>query len=250
MGKPNIISSDNEIIDSLYQGGVLYIEFNGIQLYRTSLHEVNKNTIVERMIKTLRQYRMNIFMTYKVADLLRFYSNYKKEYVDAYNMDVSFNDYLLEIACEINNNKLHRTIKATPVNVFNELETNKQKVNYVYYPFYKMGTIVIKRPETKGAFSYRLFNFDPEPDIILETWGRKYRLGKLIDILEQSTLEPDGKFYQPYEIRAFTDGREFLSYMNSDLIKNSLTRLYGLDRYNKLVQWFTPLVEQYTKAVK
>jgi hypothetical protein len=53
---------------------------------------------------------------------------YKNLFTNAYNLDLSFTDYLLD---EINNNKLHRTIKAIRVDVFNELETNKQKVNYV-----------------------------------------------------------------------------------------------------------------------
>jgi hypothetical protein len=88
-------------------------------------------------------------------------------------MDVSFTDYLLEISCTINNNKPHRTIKATLVNVFNELETNKPKINQVYYPFYKIRTIVIKKPESKGEFSNRLFDFDPEPYVIEEKRGRQ-----------------------------------------------------------------------------
>jgi hypothetical protein len=46
MGRPNIISAANEIIDALYKDGMLYIEFDGIQLYRTSPHEINKNAIV------------------------------------------------------------------------------------------------------------------------------------------------------------------------------------------------------------
>jgi hypothetical protein len=149
----------------------------------------------------------------------------------------------------MNNNKPYRTIKALPTRVFDELETNKQKINYVYYPLYKVGTIVIKRPETKGAFSYKLFNFDPEPYIIVDTRGRKYILGKLIDNIE-GDLEPVTKYDQPYEIRAFLDEREFLSYLNSDLIKKSLIRLYGLNRFNKINQWFSPLVEQYNASEK
>jgi hypothetical protein len=82
--------------------------------------------------------------------------------------------------------------------------------------------MVIKKPESKGAFSYKLFNFDPEPYVIGDNVDRKYRLGKLVDLLE-GKLEPSGKYYQPYEIRAFIEGKEFLSYLNSDLIKNSLT---------------------------
>jgi hypothetical protein len=133
--------------------------------------------------------------------------------------------------------------------IFNELELNKQKVNYIYYPFYKVGTIVIKKPESKGAFSYKLFNFDPEPYVIGNTVGRKYMLIKLMDLVEGNILL-SRKHYQPYEIRAFTDGREFLSYLNSDLIKNSLIRLYGKDRYNKIVYWFTSIADEYTESVK
>jgi hypothetical protein len=248
MGKPNIISADNEIIDALYKDGILYIEIDGIKLYRTSPHELNKNAIVESMIKTLKQYLINIFMTYKTQDLINNYNRYKLEYTKLYPFNFSFVDYLLEIVCEINNNKEHRIIKAIPTNVFNELELNKQKVNYIYYPFYKVGTIVIKKPESKGAFSYKLFNFDPEPYVISNTIGRKYGLIKLIDLVEGNMLI-SRKHYQPYEIRAFTDGREFLTYLTSDLIKNSLIRLYGEDRYNKIVQWFKPITNKYTESV-
>jgi hypothetical protein len=149
----------------------------------------------------------------------------------------------------MNNNKVHRIIKAVPTQVFDGLETNKQKINYTYYPLYKLSTIVIKRPESKGVFSNRIFNFDLEPYIIVETKGRKYRLNKLLDNIE-GDLEPSTKYYQPIEIRAFLDGREFLNYLNSDLIKKSFIRLYGVHGFNKINKWFTPLVEQYNEFVK
>jgi hypothetical protein len=79
MGRPNIISGDNEIIDALYKDGKLYIEFDGIKLYRTSPHELNKNAIVERIIKTLKQYIINVFMTYKTDELISYYKNFKLE---------------------------------------------------------------------------------------------------------------------------------------------------------------------------
>jgi hypothetical protein len=73
MGKPNIISADNEIIDAVYKDGTLYIVFDGIQLYRTSPHELNKNAIVEQMIKTVKQHLINVFITYKTEDLISYY---------------------------------------------------------------------------------------------------------------------------------------------------------------------------------
>jgi hypothetical protein len=47
IGKPNIISADNEIIDALFENGILYVEFAEVELYRTSPDEINKDAIVE-----------------------------------------------------------------------------------------------------------------------------------------------------------------------------------------------------------
>jgi hypothetical protein len=244
MGKPNTISADNEIIDSLYLNNQLYVEFDGIQLYRTSPHELNKNAIVERMIRTLKQYLLNILITYKLDNLKIGFRNYKEQFVKIYNMKITFVDYLLEICCEINNNNKHRMIKAVPKDVFNMLEHNKQKINRVHYDLYKIGTIVIKKSETKGAFSNKVFNFDPELYVIGQVDGRKYRLYNLLDLLE-GKRELTAKRYQPYEIRAFSSIDELMSYLTSDLIKNSLIELYtdqkkkidGRDKYNLIIEW-------------
>jgi hypothetical protein len=186
-------------------------------------------------------------MTYKLQDLINPYRNYKPEYTKLYNF--TFVDYLLEIVCEINNNKQHRMIKAVPTQVFDQLELNKQKINHVYYPSYKNGTIVIKRPESKGEFSYKLFNFDPEPYVIGDNVGRKYRLVNLSDMLDGKVVL-SAKHYQPYEIRAFLSGKEFLAYLTSDLIKNSLIRLYRENKYNRILEWFKQIADEYTKSVK
>jgi hypothetical protein len=58
------------------------------------------------------------------------------------------------------------------------------------------------------------------------------------------------KNYQPYEIRAFKSGREFMKYLSSDLIKNSLIKLYGKKKYNKIIEWFKSRANEYTKSVK
>jgi hypothetical protein len=142
MGKPQIISGDNEIINAFYDQGQLCVEFDGIKFYRTSPPELNKNTIVERMIKTLKKYLLDIFMTFTIKQLHQKFLEYQPEK----GLPITFVDYLLDFACEINNSKQHRTIKAIPIQVFNELETNKQKINLTYYPLYPYGTIVIKVP--------------------------------------------------------------------------------------------------------
>jgi hypothetical protein len=94
----------------------------------------------------------------------------------------------------MNNNRQHRTIKAVPTQVFDGLELNKQKINHYYYDLYKNGTIVIKKPE--GEFSFKLFKFDPEPYVIGDNVGRKYRLVNLADLLDGKVVL-SAKHYQP-----------------------------------------------------
>jgi hypothetical protein len=219
----------------------LYVEFDGIKFYRTSPHELNKNAIVERMIKTLKKYLLDILMTFSIKQLYQKFVEQK--------LPLTFVDYLLDFACEINNNKLHRTIKTIPTQVFNELETNKQKINLMYYPLYPHGTIVIKVPESKGQFSNRIFNFDPEPYVVYNNVGRKFKLLKLIDMIEYKTSNVSSKDYQPYEIKTFKTGREFMTYINSELIKNSLIKLYGKKRYDKIIEWFKPRIKEYDQMI-
>jgi hypothetical protein len=147
------------------------------------------------------------------------------------------------LAAIYNNNKENRTIQASPEKVFNELETNTQKIIHMYYPLYPPDTIVIKRPESKGISSNRIFNFDPEPYVVLARRGRKFRLAKLIDPIE-------GKNYQPYELKAFTTGEEFMNCLNSELIRCSLIKLYGKGRYEAIVKWFRLRVDSYTDWIR
>jgi hypothetical protein len=140
-------------------------------------------------------------------------------------------------------------IKAIPSNVFDGLELNKQKINHVYYDLYKNGTIVIKRPESKGAFANKIFKYDPEPYVIGDLVGRKYRLVNLSGMLDDKVVL-SAKHYQPYEIRAFSSGKEFVAYLTSDLIKNSLIRIYGENKYNRILEWFKQIADEYTKSVK
>jgi hypothetical protein len=177
------------------------------------------------------------------------YLSFKARIEPVHKMPLSFVDYLLEMACEINNNKVHRTIKAIPEKVFDGLERNRQKITTRYYPLYPPETIVIKRPESKGAFSNRIFNFDPEPYVVVGNSGRKFSLNKLIDYVEGRGVLIT-KDYQPYEIKAFKTGEEFMNYLRSELIKSSLIKLYGKDRYESLVNWFKPKINDYTKLMK
>jgi hypothetical protein len=79
--------------------------------------------------------------------------------------------------------------------------------------------------------------------------GRKYKLAKLTELLN-GKVKPKAKHYQPYEIRAFLNGKKFLAYLTSDLIKNCLIKTHGVKESNKIVEWFKPLADEYTNSVK
>jgi hypothetical protein len=241
MGKPQIISADNEIINPLktYKGYLNNLD--GVQLYNTTPHELNKNAIVERMIRTLKQYLVDILMTYSIKRLYNHYITHQ--------IPMSFVDYLLDFACEINNNSKHRIIKAVPKLVFNELETNNQEIHRVHYNLYKPGTIVVKAPESKGAFSRRTFNLEVEPYVINDNRVRKYNLIKLIDLIENNFIISK-KAYQPYEIKAFESAEEFMKFIRSPLFKLYLVKLYGKDRYKNIIDWFRPRINVYNNLFK
>jgi hypothetical protein len=238
MGKPQIISADNEIINALRS----YSSLTGVQLYNTTPHELNKNAIVERMIRTLKQYLVDILMTYSIRRLYNHYITHQ--------LPMTFVDYLLAFACEINNKRKHRIMKAVPTDVFDELDTNKQTINQVYYKLYKPGTIVIRAKEARGTFSNKVFNLELEPYVIIDTRGRKYHLIRLKDLIQMRFTAVSSKAYQPYEVKAFETAGEFMSFISSPLVKRYLIKLYGKEWYDKIIEWFKPRVNAYNDLFK
>jgi hypothetical protein len=87
MGKPDIISADAEVIGAMYVGQYLDWMFAGITPYRTIPQELNENAIVEQMIRTLKEYILDILMEIKLEDL---------RYA-AIEANVNLTDYLLNI---------------------------------------------------------------------------------------------------------------------------------------------------------
>jgi hypothetical protein len=41
-----------------------------------------------------------------------------------------------------------------------------------------------------------------------------------------------------------------MKYLNSTLIKNSLIKLYGKDRYQAIVDWFKPRINEYNEMIR
>lgn len=110
-GKPKNINLDagGEFDNQIFKN---FCETNKITLWISNPEAENKNAIIERFHRTLR----GILLKYEVAR--------KRPYIDDLNSLV--NNY---------NNTYHKTIKATPNQVWNGEEPNKQNVNYVVYDF-------------------------------------------------------------------------------------------------------------------
>jgi len=252
MGRPEIISGDNQIINALYQnvGGqkVLDPRLSDIRTYATSPKEVNKNAIVERMIRTIKDMILKILMKYDPVYIYNYYI------AKGYNYTMT--NAILFVACHYINNRVNRTIKNKPRDVFERLEQNKQDITHVRYPLYKERTIVLKIPERAGEVPLKTFDYDPEPYVIVQRAGRKYVLQRMIDWIRgvpyfDETTRAKEKLYKPYEIRPFKSGDELLRYLNTPLVKYTLTNSprYGVEGYKALVDWVSSNKDAYSQLM-
>jgi intergrase/recombinase len=138
MGRSEIISGDNEIISKIFGDP----EFQGINLYATTTHETNKNAIIERFIRTLKNYMLKILTDPNVK----------------FNRFVDFTTHLIQKACIMYNNSYHRIIQARPIDVFEGRDTNKQEIIRFEYVSFQKGPIL------EWAVFYT------KPDILSPLW--------------------------------------------------------------------------------
>jgi hypothetical protein len=254
-GYPDIISGDNQIINALYQnigGGIRTLDPRlppSLRTYATSPKEVNKNAIVERMIRTIKDTILKILERYDPVYIYNFYK------AKGYNYTMT--NAILFLACYYINNRVNRTIKNKPHDVFEKLERNNQEIVHVNYPLYKERTIVLKIPERAGEVPLKTFDYDPEPYVIVHRAGRKYVLQRMLDWIRGIpyfgiTTRAKEKLYKPYEIRPFKSGDQLMKYLNTPLVKYTLTNSpkYGPLGYKELVDWVTTNKDWYTSMMR
>jgi hypothetical protein len=63
-------------------------------------------------------------------------------------------------------------------------------------------------------------------------------------------IRVSNKAYQPYEIKVFKSAGEFMKFITSPLIKKYLIKLYGKEKYDKIINWFRPRVDAYNDLFK
>lgn len=106
IGIPKNINCDNEFNTKLLNE---YFKKENITLHYSEVNEINKNAIVERFNRTLA----GLLQKWRIA-------SGKRDWVKVLD-DIVYNY----------NNTIHRTIKATPHDIWNNYDTNKQSVNVV-----------------------------------------------------------------------------------------------------------------------
>ena len=123
MGKPNIISCDNEFDTIEFKK---YCLENNIGAKFSEPLEIQKNSIVERFNRTLAGYLKKIREALKIYDWAKHLN------------DIMYNY----------NHTYHRTIKNTPYDIFHNKGTNNQKVIFIPRRF-KVGDKVRLRLKKK-----------------------------------------------------------------------------------------------------
>ena len=173
MGKPQSINADNEFNTKQFNN---YCEKNNITTFFSDPNEINKNAIVERVNRTVAQ----MIQKWRTASGLRAWYKILPDIQDNYN------------------NTFHSTIKAKPIDVFNNQDENKQE--YVdIEPKIKVGDKVrislYKKTFDKGdrlRYSTELYE-------VVERVKHRFRLQNI------ETKSNVRKLYKEYELLVVND---------------------------------------------
>lgn len=235
--KPDIISGDYEITHAMFEyqkvqyKGTVYNyynqldEFEGIRIYQTTPNETNKNSIIERFIRTLKWY------------ILRLLASPDLNLVQGPNIT----EQLIQLACNIHNQRYHRTIKAVPLDVWMGFSSNNQEIKHINYKLLPIGTIVrirLNRYKLGSSLANKIFHYDFNIYVIIGHRNRKYILREILvyiylgSAIEAEDLGGPGRkaqlrLFQPYEVDAFSSKRELVDYVRSALFRYQTVTRHG-----------------------
>jgi len=164
MDKPFIISADNEIINVMYMPKSQFVHdiFKGIETYRTSPSETNKNAIIERWIRTIK----GRIMKY-LADK---YINVEPP------TEENMSDLIVKQICYELNHTKHRGINAILIDVWVGKDTNRKPIVKFNYPTLNVGDLVLRthQPPVAVAVIYaRTFDVDLDLYVVNAVVGNK-----------------------------------------------------------------------------
>jgi hypothetical protein len=216
MGKPKILQGDQKIINSFQKELSPY--FPGITLIASKTHETNKNAIVERAIRTLKNDLIKYLYVHPFPEISgRFVA---EQY---YELDTT--TMILQKICSLRNNTIHRTIRQKPIDIFYGRALNRQIIVKKKYPQFNLGDLVMVKPlRARGELGIKTFGFDYDIYIIVLKDGDKYKLKSLYNFIRGKNVVKK-RWYKPYEIRKITP-QQALEHLKSPLVWQYLYHLY------------------------
>jgi transposase InsO family protein len=142
MGTPQFFQGDSKITDAFKK--FLKSDYPNVSLFTTKPNETNKNAIVERVIRTLK----NDILKYLY---FREFPEIREKLVgvelagEVYVYEDTTSEVLQEI-CRMRNNTIHRTIREKPIDVFLGRAPNRQIIARKKYPQFNVKDLVFIKP--------------------------------------------------------------------------------------------------------
>jgi hypothetical protein len=225
MGTPISFQGDKKIIDAFKK----YLKpiYPKVNPFVTKPHETNKNAIVERVIRTLKNDLIKYLYVREFPEIRGKFVG--EEYVE----DDTTSEVLQEI-CRMRNNTVHCSIREKPIDVFYGRAPNRQIIARKKYPQFNEKDIVLVKPiRIRGDIPKKIFGFNYDIYIIVAKEGDKYQVRSLYNFIknikppkehaEQRRIE--NYWFKPYEIRRITP-QQALAHLNSPLTQAYLYRIY------------------------
>jgi hypothetical protein len=223
MGVPRILQGDQKIAKSFKK--YLYSRYPKVFLFETKPYETNKNAIVERVIRTLK----NDILKYLYV---RGFPEIRGKFVGEEYVEDDTTSEVLEEICNTRNNTIHRTIREKPIDVFFGRAPNRQIITRKKYPqFNKDDLVLIKPIRIRGEIGVKIFGFEYDIYIIVSKEGDKYKVKSLYNFIhgikehDKERKRKEDYWYKPYELRKITP-QQALAHLNSPLVQAYLYKVY------------------------
>jgi hypothetical protein len=232
MQRPKILQGDEKIIKAFKKYLSPYIL--GITLVMTKPYETNKNAIVERAIKTLKNDLLKYLYVHPFPTIVEYLPMEKEEYL---YLDTT--SMVLQKVCNLRNHTFHRTIQQKPVDVFYHHAVNRQIIVKKKYQQYKQGDLVFVKPlRQRGDIPRKIFDFDYDIHVIMVKDGDKYMINSLYNVIHK--IDPDmTRWYKPYELRVISP-QQALEHLEFPLVRQYISLRYqdkpGLEKVKKYLQ--------------
>jgi transposase InsO family protein len=137
MGTPKILQGDEKIINAFKKH--LKFDYPNVSSFTTKPNETNKNAIVERVIRTLK----NDILKYLYV---REFPEIREKLVGEEYVEEDTTSEVLQEICKMRNNTIHRTIREKPIDVFFGRAPNRQIIARKKYPQFDKKDLVLIKP--------------------------------------------------------------------------------------------------------